>query len=190
MSVLNLYYDLPKGVCDKIDGITTPVMNVCGAHQYITGEEGKWTVLWFFDDIELYCINIHSSRTGKYHYIKGFRNRRKPDINEQLLYFINELKNTRNSTITIMKKGGDWKRNIYNQEIDDTISGIVGWLPYAILNYINNIGAYAGNTVIECEYDPEYFEHVKDGITNKQYRFLFKDVERYPFYEIPFTDSL
>ena len=143
-----------------------------------------------FDETVLYCINIHTSRTRKTTYIKGFRNSRQSDINKQLLFFVNELKNTKGSRVEKMKKECDLKQTLYTHfKYDNSIKGFMVWLPERVLQYINSIDESGPNFVMECEYDPKYFDNVKDGITNKQYCFLFGDVERYIYYDLPFTDS-
>ena len=103
----NLYYDLPKYLKLKVNDLCHPVMKVCGAHQKIDDDEGSWTVLWLFDNIEFYSINVHFYRSRKSVYIKGFRNKRLPDVNEQLKFFVNQLKSVNNSTVRYMDKSQD-----------------------------------------------------------------------------------
>lgn len=196
----NLYYDLPNPIKLIVDDLCHPIMNVCGAHQYIHSEEGYVTVLWFFDEIEFYNINLHFSRTHKIRRISGFRNRRMDNVNEQIKFFIDQLKSFEKCYVFIMKENRPKNMFCSIDYFDNTVNGILEWVPGRILEYIYILDQLSGNTqsdeqsddlcldgygdmTIHCEHDPNYFEDIKDGITNKQYKFLLADC-RYQFYKI------
>lgn len=180
----DIYNDVVKDVKSIIDDLLDPVMHICGAIQYIPDEEGHWQILWIFDEYDLFVINIHISRSWKNVYIKGFRNKRKGIIDDQINYFVNQLK--QNGTVKIMKNGTELVYDKFNyQVVGNTISRILEWVPSAIILYIDGIGKEdydPGSFTLECDYDPEYFDNVKDGITNTQYRDLF--TRRFVIYEL------
>jgi len=182
-STLNVYYNLPKEIKCYIDELCNPTFFVCGARQLIASLEGQWIVLWLFDNTEIYVVNIHLSRSFKHIYIRGFRNKRTPgDINKQLDIYMNQLTSIEDSIVKmlpedysdIMGTTGYHPQTMYQISIklyQISIKSLLEDMGPLILKYIEDPST--DNVVIECQHDPEYMEKVKDGITNKQYLFLF-----------------